>query len=86
MADYGFANPPYGLPAHAPLNSHFDETNTHKGAERLCVAGYVFHKDKAEQQAIRWASLVDKWRVPYFHMVDCAHNTGVFGHLTKDAV
>jgi hypothetical protein len=64
--------------------SHFDETNTHKGAERLCVAGYVFHEDKAEQQAIRWASLVDKWRVPYFHMVDCAHNAGVFEHLTKD--
>jgi hypothetical protein len=63
--------------------SYFDETNTHKGAERLCVGGYVFHKEAAERQAIRWAELLDKWRIPYFHMVDCAHNTGVFDHLDK---
>ena len=64
--------------------SYFDETNTHKGAERLCVGGYVFLKDAAEQQAIRWAGLIDKWRIPYFHMVECAHNTGIFGHLSAD--
>src|SRR5437879_1111260 len=62
--------------------SYFDETNTHKGSERLCVGGYVFHKEAAEQQAIRWAGLLDKWKLPYFHMVDCAHNTGVFDHLS----
>jgi Protein of unknown function (DUF3800) len=64
--------------------SYFDETNTHKGAERLCVGGYVFHKKAAERQAIRWAELIDKWHIPYFHMVDCAHNAGVFKHLTCD--
>ena len=63
---------------------YFDETNTHNGAERLCVGGYVFHKTAAEQQAIRWAELIDKWRIPYFHMVDCAHNAGVFEHLGRD--
>lgn len=63
--------------------SYFDETNTHKGAERLCVAGYVFYKANAEQQAVRWAGLIDKWGIPYFHMVDCAHNTGVFAHLSE---
>lgn len=63
--------------------SYFDETNTHKGAERLCVGGYVFHKEAAERQASRWVELIDKWRIPYFHMVDCAHNTGVFGHLNE---
>src|SRR3990167_10193799 len=61
--------------------SYFDETNTHKGKERLCVAGYIFLKDAAEHQTIRWAALLDKWKLPYFHMVDCAHNTGVFAHL-----
>lgn len=63
--------------------SYFDETNTHGGSERLCVGGYVFHKEAAERQAIRWAALLDRWKLPYFHMVDCAHNTGVFGHLDK---
>ena len=64
--------------------SYFDETNTHGGGERLCVAGYIFSKDAAEQQAIRWAELIDKWKIPYFHMVECAHNVEKFAHLTKD--
>lgn len=63
--------------------SYFDETNTHKGAERLCVAGYVFLKDAAERQAAQWGDLLSKWRLPYFHMVDCAHNIGVFEHLSR---
>ena len=63
--------------------SYFDESNTHKGDDRLCVAGYVFLKDKAEEQAQRWANLLTKWELPYFHMVDCAHNVGVFEHLDK---
>lgn len=63
--------------------SYFDETNTHKGDDRLCVGGYVFHKAAAERQAIRWADLLTKWKLPYFHMVECAHHTGVYAHLTK---
>lgn len=67
----------------ALAESYFDETNTHKGAERLCVGGYIFVKDDAEAQAMRWAALLEKWKLPYFHMVDCAHNCGVFGHLDE---
>lgn len=63
--------------------TYFDETNTHKGKERLCVGGYIFFEAAAKQQAIRWAELLEKWKLPFFHMVDCAHNTGVFCHLTK---
>ena len=47
------------------------------------MGGYVFHKADAEQQAIRWAELLTKWRLPYFHMVDCAHNVGVYAHLNR---
>lgn len=67
----------------ALAKSYFDETNTHKGAKRLCVAGYIFLKEDAEQQALRWAVLLDKWKLPHFHMVDCAHNCGIFGHLNE---
>jgi len=63
--------------------TYFDETNTHKGKERLCVGGYVFHKAAAERQAIRWAELLTKWRLPYFHMVECAHNVGNYAHLSR---
>jgi hypothetical protein len=27
--------------------------------------------------------MLTKWGLPYFHMVDCAHNLQVFGHLSK---
>ncbi len=67
----------------ALAEAYFDETNTHKGAERLCVGGYIFHKEDAEEQAMRWADLLGKWNLPYFHMVDCAHNCGAFSHLDK---
>jgi Protein of unknown function (DUF3800) len=64
--------------------SYFDETNTHGGGERLCVGGYIFYKEAAERQAKRWVELLGKWKIPFFHMVDCAHNAEVFSHLTKD--
>jgi hypothetical protein len=64
--------------------SYFDETNTHKGDDRLCIGGYIFLKEAAEQQTAEWGELLAKWNLPYFHMVDCAHNVGVFEHLTKD--
>lgn len=67
----------------ALAESYFDETNTHKGAESLCVGGYIFYKEDAEEQAKRWAVLLSKWNLPFFHMVDCAHNSGVFSHLDK---
>jgi hypothetical protein len=63
--------------------SYFDETNTHRGDDRLCVAGYVFMKDRAEEQAARWFEMLGRWGLPYFHMVDCAHNVGVFERLDK---
>ncbi len=64
--------------------SYFDESNTHGGKERLCVAGYIFKKEAAEQQATLWAELLAKWKLPYFHMIECAHNIEKFAHLKKD--
>lgn len=64
--------------------SYFDETNTHRGDQHLCVGGYVFYKEAAEKQASRWAGLLTKWNLPFFHIVECAHNVGVFKHLTAN--
>lgn len=64
--------------------SFFDETNSHRSDDRFCLAGYVFMKDAAEEQVERWRSMLQKWGLPYFHMVDCAHNIGVFDRLTKE--
>lgn len=68
----------------ALAESYFDETNTHSSSERLCVGGYIFLKDAAEEQTKRWSVLLDRWNIEHFHMVDCAHNAGVFKHLTAN--
>ncbi|MBR1266366.1 DUF3800 domain-containing protein [Bradyrhizobium sp. AUGA SZCCT0222] len=64
--------------------SYFDESNTHGGKDRLCVGGYIFRKEKAEEQTERWGKMLTKWGLEFFHMVDCAHNVEGFKHLTKD--
>jgi hypothetical protein len=63
--------------------SYFDETNTNPADGRLCVGGYIFARDAAVAHAERWRALLEKWKLPYFHMVDCAHNVGVYEHLTR---
>lgn len=63
--------------------AYFDESNTHVTNQRLCVAGYIFEKDNALTQGKLWHSMLDCWRLPHFHMVDCAHNSGVFSHLPR---
>lgn len=76
------------VPANGALlvlaESYFDETNTHGSGDRLCIGGYVFLKDAAEKQAMEWAALLERWKLPYFHMVECAHNTKKFSHLSAD--
>ena len=72
--------------------SYFDETNTHKGDDRLCVGGYIFTKANAERQAAGWGEMLTKWGLPYFHkwglpyfhMTDCAANEDKFKHLTGE--
>lgn len=64
--------------------SYFDESNTHGGTDRLCVGGYIFLKDAAERQAILWSAMLKKWGLPFFHMIDCAHNCGPYEHLSKE--
>ena len=63
--------------------SYFDETNTHKGRHRLCVGGYVFLREGAEEQAHRWSAMLSKWGLPHFHMVDCAHRAEAFACLSE---
>ena len=64
--------------------SYFDESNTHGGTDRLCVGGYIFRKEKAEEHAERWGQMLTKWGLGCFHMVDCAHNVEEFERLSKD--
>jgi hypothetical protein len=64
--------------------AYFDESGSHSGSEVLCVAGYVFRKNQAIKLGHEWRKVLRWKKLPYFHMVDCAHGNGPFANLTKD--
>jgi hypothetical protein len=69
--------------AMALIEVYFDESGTHHGATFMCVAGYIFEKNKALQLEIEWGKMLVKYGLPYFHMSECAHNKGIYKHLNK---
>lgn len=62
----------------------FDESGSHAGSPVLCVAGYLFRKSEAIKLGHEWRKVLRWKKLPYFHMVDCAHGNGPFANLTKD--
>lgn len=63
------------------LEAYFDESGSHTGAPILCVAGYLFEKEKCRQLDLEWGEVLHGFQLPYFHMVDCAHGNPPFEHL-----
>lgn len=64
--------------------AYFDESGSHGGSSILCVAGYIFRKSAAIKLGHEWRKVLRWKKLPYFHMVDCAHGNGPFANLTKD--
>jgi hypothetical protein len=67
----------------AMLEAYFDESGSHDGSPVLCVAGYVFEKDRCLALDLSWKAVLERFGLPYFHMVDCAHGSAPFDKLTK---
>jgi hypothetical protein len=66
------------------LECYFDESGSHDGSPVLTVAGYVFEQDRCRRLDLAWKQLLADYRLPFFHMVDCAHNVWPFDHLSRD--
>ncbi len=64
------------------VHAYFDESGSHKGSPILCVAGYAFQKRDARLLGKDWASVLKKYGLPFFHMVDCAHGSESFKILS----
>jgi hypothetical protein len=64
------------------LEAYFDESGSHDGSPILCVAGYLFEKDRCQQLDLEWKAVLDRFSLPYFHMVDCAHGNDPFDKLS----
>lgn len=65
------------------LDESYDEST---GSPLLCVAGYVFKKYEAKEFSRKWAAFLKRKGVPYFHMSECAHATGVFEGKDCDGI
>jgi hypothetical protein len=66
------------------VECYFDESGTGNEAVNLCVAGYIIEKEQALILNERWNKVLEEYGLPFFHMVDCAHNAWPFDHLTKN--
>jgi hypothetical protein len=74
---------PCGGYAMIEAQAYFDESGSHNGSRILCVAGYIFRKSEAIKLGHEWRKVLRWKKLPYFHMVDCAHGNGPFANLTK---
>jgi len=74
---------PYGGYAVALVEMYFDESEADNHSI-LCVAGYLFQKEKAVLLEPKWRAILLENDLPFFRMVDCAHGNGVFSHLSND--
>jgi hypothetical protein len=63
---------------------YFDESGTHGDSPVMCVAGYLFTKDQCRKLDQEWLAVLEKHHLPHFHMMSCAHGTGVFKGRSKD--
>jgi hypothetical protein len=66
------------------IEVYFDESGTHDGAPVLCVGGYIMTKQQTVNFTNEWNAELANHGLPYFHMVDCAHGSGVFARLSKE--
>lgn len=66
------------------LEAYFDESGSHDGSPGLSVAGYLFDKESCQLLDAEWKAVLDKFNLPYFHMVDCAHGNYPFDSLSKE--
>lgn len=84
LADFLSVLLPRGGYAMIQGQAFFDESGSHDGAPILCVAGYIFRKSEAIKLGHEWRKVLRWKKLPYFHMVECAHGNGPFANLTKD--
>jgi hypothetical protein len=66
------------------LEAYFDESYSDKKPRILAVAGYIFEKGARLQFDLESRALLDRYSLPYFHMVDCGPGNPPFHHMDKD--
>lgn len=58
--------------------AYIDESYDDNPPPILCVAGYVFREAHAREFENEWGGFLRAKGLPYFHMSECTHSSGVF--------
>lgn len=66
------------------IEAYFDESGTHDDSPVICVAGYLYESEKCGSLDLEWQAMLEKWGLPYFRMVDCAHGNKPFDKLSPE--
>ncbi|MCL4679336.1 MAG: DUF3800 domain-containing protein [Alphaproteobacteria bacterium] len=64
---------------------YFDESGSFEEDPKIfCISGYFLEEEKAKAMDAEWEKVLNHHKIPYFHMVDCAHGNGVFKNIARD--
>lgn len=66
------------------IEAYFDESGSHAGSPVLCVAGLLLESEAAVRLSEEWAAMLQKYDLPFFHTVDCAHGRKPFDRLGSE--
>jgi hypothetical protein len=67
------------------FHGYFDESGNFEQSDGVfCISGYFITADSAQAMDREWRAVLNSHDIPYFHMVDCAHGTGVFASKPKE--
>lgn len=66
------------------IEGYFDESGDLDTAPGIfCLSGYFIETEAAKAMHTEWVAVLEKYKLGYFHMVDCAHGNDGFEHLDK---
>lgn len=63
--------------------AYLDESGCDDQSKILVVGGYVIAEPDARIMERKWKTLLERYKVPFFHMVDCAHGAAHFKDIPK---
>jgi hypothetical protein len=74
----------WGVGIMARYHAYFDESGKDSGRPVIAFGGYLFKASQASRAQDSWRRVLCKYNLPYFHMVDCAHNAPPFKQIGRE--
>lgn len=63
---------------------YMDESGTHAGSPAASMAAYVFDKEQASRFSRDWEKVLQRFKIPFAHMTDCATGNATYANLSME--